>query len=141
MDALEVCVSRIVSCLYQSLETSLHQSAYAAAENCLLAEEVCLCLCLECCLKDTCSRTADRKAVSQRHIKCLSGIILLNSYQTRCSFSCLILASYCVSRSLRSDDCNVYVCRRYNLSEVDVESVFKHQHIAFLKVRLDVVLI
>ncbi len=40
MDALEVSVSRIVASLNQSLETSLHQSANAAAENCLLAEEV-----------------------------------------------------------------------------------------------------
>ena len=44
MNALEVCVSRIIASFYQSFETSLHQCAYAAAQNCLLAEQVCLCL-------------------------------------------------------------------------------------------------
>src|SRR5699024_11299639 len=49
VDTLEVSVSRIISGLNQCLKTCLHQSADTAAENCLLAKEVCLCLCTECC--------------------------------------------------------------------------------------------
>ena len=49
MDTLEICISRIISCLAQCLEASLHQSAYTAAQNCLLAEQVCLSLGAEGC--------------------------------------------------------------------------------------------
>ena len=59
MDALEVSISRIIACLTKSLEACLHQCAYTAAKNCLLTEEVCLCLGTEGCLKNTCSCAAD----------------------------------------------------------------------------------
>ena len=69
------------------------------------------------------------------------SVILLYSYQTRRSLACLILASYGVSRSLRSDHRNVNICRRHDLSKVDIKAVSKHEHVALLKVRLDVILI
>src|SRR5699024_1868609 len=59
MDTLKVCVSRVVSGFHQRLITSLHQSAHAAAENRLLTEQVCFCLCTESSLQHACSCAAD----------------------------------------------------------------------------------
>ena len=83
VDALEVSVSRIVASLNQGLETSLHQSAYAAAKNSLLTEEVSLSLSTEGGLQKTCSCAADTKAICQSFLQSLAGVILLYSYQTR----------------------------------------------------------
>src|SRR5699024_2243931 len=141
MDALEVCISRIISRLNQRLESCLHQRTYTAAENSLLTKEVCLGLCTECSLQDTCSRSADGKSVCQRLVKRFACVVLMYSHQTRRSFACLILASYSMARSLRSDHRNVYILRRYDLSEMDIESVSEHQHVALFQVRLDVILI
>ena len=111
MDTLEVSVSRVVTSLNQSLETSLHQSAYAAAQNCLLTEQVCLSLGSECGLQDTCSCSADSQAVCQCILQSLASRILLYRYQTGSSLAGLVLASYGVARSLGSDHGNVYVLR------------------------------
>ena len=141
MDALEVCISRIVACLDQCLEACLHQSGNAAAEDCLLTEEVCLCLNTECGLKKAGSCAADAEAVCHSQIFCLAGIILFNCDQARCASASQILTSYSVSRCLRCDHCYIYKLRRNNLFEMDVKSMCKHQHVAFLEVRKDIVLV
>ena len=46
-----------------------------------------------------------------------------------------------MSRSFRRDHGDVHICRRNDTAEVDIETMRKHQHIAFLKVRLDVVFV
>ncbi len=63
------------------------------------------------------------------------------SNETGNALASLVLASYSVSGSLRSDHCNVNVCRRNDAAEVDVEAMSEHEHIAFLKVGLDVLLV
>ena len=46
-----------------------------------------------------------------------------------------------MSGSLGSDHGNVYICRRLDQTEVNVEAVSEHEHIAGLKVGLDVLLV
>ena len=43
-----------------------------------------------------------------------------------------------MSRSLRSDHGNINVLRRYDTSEMNIEAMSKHQHVAFFQVRLDI---
>ena len=141
MNTLKICISRIVSRFYKCLKACLHKSAHTAAKNRLFAEKVCLCLCTECSLEDTGSCSSDRKTICESFIKSFSCIILLYSYKARSSFSNLILASYSMSRSFRSDHCHIYVRRRNDLSEMNVKAVCKHQHITFFKIRLNIVFI
>ena len=138
MDTLKVCISRIISSLTKSLESSLHKCTYTTTKYSLLSEEVCLCLCSECCLKNSGSCSTDSKTISKCSVKSFSCVILLYSYQTRCSFSSLILASYCMSWCLRCDHCNINILRWYDCSEMDVESVSEHKHVTLFKVWLDV---
>ncbi len=141
MDALKVCVSRIIASLNEGLKTSLHQSAYAAAENCLLAEEVCLGLGSEGSLQNACPRAADCQCISESHILCLAGSILMNGYQTGNALARLILASHGMTRSFGSDHGYIHILGRYDTTEVNVKAMRKHQHIARLKVGLNVFLI
>ena len=141
MDALEVSVSRVIACLTKSLEACLHKSANAAAKNSLLTEEVGFGLGAERGLKKACSCTAYCKTVSKCHIKSLTGVILLNSYKARSTLACLIFASDGVTGSLGSYHCNIDKLRRLDASEMNVEAVSEHKHIALFKVRLDILLI
>ena len=141
MDTLEVSISRVITSLTQSLETSLHQSANTAAKNCLLTEEVCLSLGTECSLQKTSSSAANAKTISQCAVKCLACVILLYCYQARCTFTSLILTSYSVTRCLRSDHGYIDILRRFDASEVDVKAMSEHKHIALFQVWLDVFLV
>ena len=139
--ALEICVAGIVACLYQSLETCLHQSADAAAEDSLLAEQIGLGLCPESGLKDTCAGSADTCAIGKSLVQSLARSILIYSDEGRSSLACLVLAADSVSGSLGSDHCDVNICRRLDQTEMNVEAVSKHEHIAGLEVGLDVLLV
>ena len=141
MDTLEISVSRIVTSLNQSLETSLHQGTYTTAQYSLLTEQVSLCLSSESSLQNTCSCAADTQCISQSHILCFACVILLNSYQARNTLACLILGTYSMSRSFRSDHSNVNEFRRFNTSEVDVETMSEHQHISLFQIGLDVLFV
>ena len=46
-----------------------------------------------------------------------------------------------MTRSLRSDHRNIYILRRNDAAEMNIEAVCEHQHIAFLKVRLNIILV
>ena len=137
MDTLKVCVSLIIACLNKCLKSSLHKRTYTAAENCLLTKEICLCLCSEGCLKDTCSCTTDSECISECKVKSLTCCILMYGNKTRNTLTCLILTSYCMARSLRSYHCYINALRWNNLSEMDVETMSEHKHVARLKIRLD----
>ena len=126
MDTLEVCISGIVTSLNQSLETSLHQSTYAATQNCLLTEQIGLGLGSECGLQNACSFAADTQCISQCQILSLTGCILLYSDQTGNTLTSLILTSYCMTRCLRSDHCNVNILWWFDASEMDIETMSKH---------------
>ena len=128
MHALKVCILRSIACFNQSLKSGLHQGAHAAAEHCLLTKQVGLGLHSEGGLQDTCPCASDSLSVSQRHVHGLACGILVNSYQTWGSSAPLILASHGMARRLGSDHGNVHILRRNNLSEVDSETMGKHQH-------------
>ena len=138
MDALEVCISRIIASLNQRFEACLHKGGNAAAQNSLLTEQVGLSLCLIGCLKEACARSADRKTVCKRQILCLACVILLYSDQARCALACNVLRTNSVARSLRSDHGDVDIFRRYDAAEMNVEAMREHQHITFFQVRLDI---
>ena len=141
MYALKICVLRSITSLYQCLETSLHQCAYAAAQNRLLTKQVCLSLYLKGGLQDTCPGAADSLTVSQGHIGCLACCILMHGNQTWGSPAPLVLASDRVARSLWRNHGYVNILRRNNLSEMDGKTVGKHQHHARTQVWCDGLLI
>ena len=93
MDALKVRVSRVVTRLNQRLEAGLHQSANAAAENCLLAEEVGLGLGTERGLQNACSCAADTECICEADVPSVARCILLDRDEARYALACLILAS------------------------------------------------
>ena len=141
MDTLKVSVSCVVASLNESLKTSLHKCAYTAAENCLLTEQVCLGLCSECCFKNACSCAADTECICKSDIVSVACCVLLNSDKARNALASLVLASYCMTRSLRSDHNDVYVLRRNDAAEVDIEAVSEHKCLALCEIRLDALFI
>ena len=128
MDTFKICAFRLISCFNQSFEASLHQSAYAAAENCLLTEQVCFGFFTEGGTKNACSCPADSQCIGQSEIICFSRSILSNRDQTGNALAGLIFASYGMSGSLRCDHGNINICGRLNLSEMDGEAMCEHKH-------------
>ena len=141
MDTLEVCISGIVTSLNQCLETSLHQSTYATAQNSLFTEQIGLSLGSESGLQNTCSCAADTQCISQCQILSLTGCILLYSDQAGNTLTGLVLTSYGMSGSLGSDHGNINILGRYDTSEVNIETMSEHQHIALFQIGLDVILV
>ena len=141
VNTLKICISRIIACFGQSLITRLHQCAYTAAQHCLLAEQVGLGLGTESSLQNACPCTADRQCISQSHLQRFSGRILMNRYQTRYTFARLILTSYSMPGSFRSDHGNIYVLRRHDLIEMNVKAMGKHEHVAFFQIRLNILFV
>ena len=137
MDALKVRVSRVVACLNQRLEAGLHQSANAAAENCLLAEEVGLGLGTERGLQNACSCAADTECICEADVPSVARCILLDRDEARYALACLILTSDRVTRALRRDHDDVDVLRRLDAAEVNVKAVCKCQGLALGQVRLN----
>ena len=80
----------------------------------------------ECSFKKTSSCSADSKTICQCKILSFSCVILLYSDKTRCSFSSLILTSYCVTRCFRSDHCNVNILWWFDASKMNIETMSKH---------------
>ena len=74
VDALEICVSRIIARLNQRIETCLHQCANTAAEDSLLTEEIGLGLDAIGRLQQTRSRAADCRAVCECLLQCLDPV-------------------------------------------------------------------
>ena len=141
MDTLEVSVSRIISRLNKCLKTCLHQRAYAAAEDCLLTEEIRLRLGTEGRLQNASSCAADSQRVCQSLILCLAGSVLMNGYQTGNTLARLILASYRVAWTLGCNHGHVHILRRHDTAKVDIEAMCEHQHVACFQIRFDVLLI
>ena len=141
MNTLKVCISGIVACLDKNLETGLHKLADTAAENGLLTEEVCLGLCLKGGPENSGPCSADTKGVCKSYILCFSAVILLNSYKTGNTLSCLILAPYSMSGALGSYHDHVHICGRNDEFISDIESMGKHKHISGFQIGLDAFLI
>ena len=141
MDTFKVSVSGIISGFHQCFKACLHQCAYTAAEYCLLSEQVGFRLGTEGSFQHACSGAADTQRISQRHILCLSCKVLLYRYQTGNTLAFLIFAAYRMSRSFGSDHGNIHIGRRYDTSEMDVETMCKHQHIALFQIRRNVLFI
>ena len=141
MDALEVCISGIVTSLNQCLETSLHQSTYTTAQNSLFTKQIRLGLSSESSLQNTCSCAADTQCISQCQILSLTGCILLYGDQTGNTLTCLVLTPYSMSGTFGSDHGNINVLGRYDTSEMNIETMGEHQHIALFQVGLDVILV
>ena len=141
MDTLKVSVSRIVACLNKSFKACLHKSAYAAAENCLLAEEVSFSLGAECGFKNTCTSAADTESICKTDIPCVACCVLLNSDKARNTLACLILGANGVTGSLGSDHDNVYILGRLDASEMNVKAVSESKSLALGEVRLNALLV
>ena len=141
VDALKVCVARIVAGLGEDFEAGLHQLADAAAENGLLAEEVGLGLGAEGGLKDARTGGADAGTVGQSLLKRLAGRVLVDGDEAGGAAADLVLAADGVARSLRGDHGDIDILRRNDLAKMDVEAMREHEHVAGLKVRGDVFLV
>ena len=138
MDTFEVCISWIVTCFTQSFETCLHQGTNATTQNCLLTEQVCFCFCSESCLQKTSSCSTDCQTISQCSFQSFSCSILFYSYQTRSTFTSLIFTSYSMSRCFWCDHGYINVLRRFDASEMNVETMCEHQHVTFFQVWLNI---
>ena len=137
MDALEISALGLVSGFHQSLKASLHQGAYTAAENSLLAEQIGFGFFTEGGLKHAGSRAADAKRIGKSKIMGLPGGILLNGDQAGNAFSGKIFASYGMAGSLGSDHGDIHIRRGLDLAKMDGKAVGEHQHVAGLQVGLD----
>ena len=141
MDALKICHLGSIARLDERLETGLHQSGHAAAENSLLAEQIGLGLLAERSLQDTRTAGADTGSICQRVVLRLTAVILIDRDQAGNTLALDILRTYGMTRTLRGDHDDVDILLRNDAVEVDVETVCKHQDVAFLHVRSDLVII
>ena len=137
VNTLKICHLRRISSLDQRVETSLHQFCYAAAKYCLLAEKIRLRLFSERRLQDTCSACAYAACICQSIVLCLAGSVLIYCDKRRNTLAFFILASYRVTRSLRSYHDYVDIFRRLDKLEMYVKSVRKHQYLACCHKRLN----
>ena len=141
MDALKVCHLGSIACFYQSVETGLHQLGHAAAENCLLTEQVGLGLFTEGGLQNACTACADTACICQSIILGLAGSVLIYSDQRGNAFAFHILAADSVAGALRCDHDDVDILGGDDLLEVDVEAVSEAQDVAGLHVLGNFVLV
>ncbi len=141
MDALEISVPGIVARLDQGLEACLHEGADTAAKDSLLTEEVGLGLGAEGGLQDAGAGGADACGICQSHVQGVAGSVLLDGDQGGCALACLVLAADGVAGSLGGDHGHVDISGGIDQTEMDVEAVGEHQHIAGLEVGLDVLLV
>ena len=141
MDTLEIGVSRIISGLHQCFKARLHQSAYAAAKDSLLAEQIGFGLGAEGGFKNACAGAADTQSISQSDFKRIACGVLLNSNKARNTLACLILTAHGVTGTFGRNHNDVDILRGLDAAEMNVESVSKSQSLALCEVRLDALLI
>ena len=119
-----------VASLDQRVEACLNQLADAAAEHCLLTEQVGLGLLLEGRLEDAGAAGTDAGGVGQGDLLGLAGVVLLHADQGRAALALGVQAADDVAGALGSDHDDVNVLRRGDGLEVDVEAVGKGQCLA-----------
>ena len=119
-----------VAGLDQRVEASLDQLADAAAEHCLLTEQVGLGLLLEGRLEDAGAAGTDAGGVGQGDLLGLAGVVLLHADQGRAALALGVQAADDVAGALGSDHDDVNVLRRGDGLEVDVKAVGKGQCLA-----------
>ena len=112
VQALEVGELRAVASLGQRLEAGDDQLGGAAAENCLLAEEVGLGLVLEGRLDDASAGAADALGVCERDVAGVAGCVLLDGDESGDSSAFFKLRADQVARALRRDERDVDRRRR-----------------------------
>ena len=138
MHAFEVCAFRLIACFYQGFKACVHQSANAAAENCLLTKEVGFGFFAEGGFQSACTGTANALSISQSQVMSLAGRVLVSSYQNGNTAAFGIGTTNQMAGAFRSNHEYVYISRRNNLTEVNVEAVCKSQCITSLQVRSDI---
>jgi hypothetical protein len=103
VQALVVGDLRLVPGLDERLEAELDQLGDAAAEHCLLAEEVGLGLLGERRLDHACPGRAERGAVGEGHLASVTARVLGDRDDGRCAVALLVEAADDVPRPLRRD--------------------------------------
>ncbi len=125
MDTLKIGALGLVPGLDQRVESGLHQGGDAAAEDALLAEQVCLGLLLEGGLKHAGAGAADARRIGQRYILGVSGMVLIYRNKAGHPLALLVLASYRVPGALGGNHDDVDILGRDNLVVVNVKPVCK----------------
>jgi len=138
---LEVGHLRLVASLDQRIETGVDQLGNAAAQHCLLAEQVGLGLLLEGGLQDARTARTDAGGVSQSDVLCLAGVILLHADQGRAALALGVQAADDVAGAFGSDHDDVYVLGSGDGLEVNVEAVCKGQSLALGHVGSDLLVV
>ena len=141
MHAFEVCAFRLVASFYQSFKASVHQCANTAAENCLLAEEVSFGFFTEGGFQCACTGAANAFSISQRQVMSFAGRVLVSGYQYRYAATFGVGTTNKMARALRSNHEYVYISRRNDLAEVDIEAMGKGQSLAGGQIRSDIIFI
>ena len=141
MDALKVCIPRIIAGFHQGVIACLHERAHAAAKHSLLAEQVGLGFRAECGLQNAGACAADAQGIGQADIQCVTGGILLNSNQAGNALAGLILAADGVAGAFGSDHNHVDELRGLDAAEVNIEAVCKSKRLALGQVGLNAFLV
>ena len=137
MDALEVCISGVITGLYQSFKAGLHQGADTAAQNGLLTEQIGFGLGAEVGLQHACASAADAQRISQTQIPGIAGGVLLNSDEAGNALAGLILAADSVAGALGGDHDDVDILGGLDAAEMDIEAVGEGQGLALGQVGFD----
>ena len=141
MEAFEVSDFRLIACFNQRVETGFHQGANAAAQYALFAEQVGLGFFLKGSLDNACAGAADAAGISQRYIEALAGSILIYREYVGNARAFREYAANQMAGAFRGNHEYVYVSRRDDLLEMDIETMGKSQGATGFQVRCNLVLV
>ncbi|OQA08529.1 MAG: hypothetical protein BWY65_01457 [Firmicutes bacterium ADurb.Bin373] len=141
MQALKISYFRSITRFHEGVKAGFHQLGDAAAEHCLLAKEVGLGLFLEGGLKNARPGPANTLGISQADVLGFAAVVLVNRDQAGHAFTFRIHPAHNMSRSLGGYHKYIDIGGRHDLAEMDVKPVGKHERVAFLQVRLDLLLV
>src|SRR6266566_1291669 len=135
--ALEIGDFGLIASLDERVEARLDESADAATEDGLLAEQVGLGLFGEGGFDDAGASAANAAGVRKRKLPGFAGGILLDGQQARRAAAFNEDFADAVARGLRRDHGDIHGGRGLDRAEADVEAVGEHQHFARREMRLD----
>src|SRR3569833_680478 len=137
MEALVVRDLRLIAGLDQRLKALHHELGGAAAQHCLLSEEIRLCLFSERSLQNAAARAADTMRVGEGLSMRLAARILRDRDQTRYATAFLVLPAYQAAGALRCNEDDIQILAGFDLFVVDVEAMREQQGGPFLQALLD----
>ncbi|BBG29212.1 septin family protein [Zymobacter palmae] len=132
---------RSITCFDQRFETCLNQCRNTAAQYRLFAEEVGFSFFFERRVDDTRTAVTVGRSVGQRDVARLATGVLRDSDQRRNTAALRVGLTNSMTRRFRRDHDDVEVSTRFDLFEVNIETVSECQCCAFFQVRFDIAVV